>query len=212
MNHIDETIATYDSIAKDYGVIATPENRAWLKDSMRIFAGHIQGKEILVAGCGEGRDSRYLTGLGFRTTSFDLSDGMLNIARNEDPDGIYLKRDLREISKIGSFDGIWACACLYHLNKEEFLQCIEDIWNSLNPQGVFFCNLKLGDGAQFIAKPRKGYPGGAKAQEKLAGRRFYTFYELPELAEIFRSFELLEKRKDILKEGKGAMEFWLRKP
>ena len=179
---------------------------------MRIFSGYMSGKKVLVAGCGEGRDSRYLRSMGFRITSFDLSDGMLEVARSDDPNGIYLKHDLREIGSVGRFDGIWACACLYHLTKEEFSICINDIWSSLNSGGVFFCNLKIGDGEQYIDKPRPGYPGGCEAQEKLSGRRFYSFYELPELESIFINFKLLKKRRDLLKEGKGAMEFWLEKP
>jgi SAM-dependent methyltransferase len=170
------------------------------------------GKDVLVAGCGEGRDSRFLRDLGFNITSFDLSGGMLTIAKAKDPDGVYLKHDLRKLSELGQFYGIWACACLYHLTKDEFGACLKDIWNSLNPGGIFFCNLKIGEGEQYIEQPRKGYPGGEEAQEKLTGNRFYAFYELEELEEYFQEFELLKKRKDILKEGKGAMEFWLRKP
>ncbi len=212
MKHVEETISTYDAIANDYHVIATPENRAWLENSMKIFTDYLVGNRVLVAGCGEGRDSRYLRDLGFDTTSFDLSDGMLEVARSEDPAGCYIKHDLRQIETLGSFDGIWACACLYHLTKVEFSQCIESIWRALNPGGVLFCNLKLGQGEQFLERPRDGYPGGKEAQEKLGGRRFYAFYSLPELEVLFERFVLLKNRKDILKEGQGAMEFWLKKP
>lgn len=209
---VDETIATYDAIAKDYKVIATPENRAWLESSMQLFAGYLSGKKVLVAGCGEGRDSRFLKNLGCDVTSFDLSEGMLEVAKAEDPNGNYLKHDLRELGKLGRFDGIWACACLYHLTKREFADCIEALWSSLNSCGVLFCNLKMGEGEQYIDRPRDGYRGGSEAKEKLAGRRFYSFYSLSELEEYFSRFELLQKRKDLLKEGQGAIEFWLKKP
>ena len=59
MDHAKRTIETYDQIATDYHVIATPEHRAWLEDSMREFYSRLPGKTALVAGCGEGRDSRY---------------------------------------------------------------------------------------------------------------------------------------------------------
>ena len=212
MKHVEETISTYDAIAKDYNVIATPENRAWLEGSMRLFADYLSGKSVLVAGCGEGRDSRILRDLGCDITSFDLSEGMLELARSEDPAGCYLKHDLRQIEAVGAFDGIWACACLYHLTKDEFKQCIDSIWSILNPGGVLFCNLKLDEGEQFIERPRDGYPGGKVAQARLRGRRFYAFYELQELEVLFDRFVLLKQRKDILKEGAGAMEFWLKKP
>ncbi len=107
MPHTTRTIATHDQIAAAYHVIATPEHRAWLEDSMREFYKRLpvssplttpaRNPSVLVAGCGEGRDSRYLTGLGARALSFDLSDGMLALARAADPAGTYLHADLRHL-------------------------------------------------------------------------------------------------------------------
>src|SRR4051812_20131607 len=151
MDHTKRTIETYDAIAAAYHVIATPEHRAWLEDSMREFFTRLPGSSVLVAGCGEGRDSRYLSGLGARVVSFDLSDGMLALARAADPQGTYIRADLREARSIGSglFDGIWACACLYHLTKSEFRSCLKSFQQMLHPGGVLFLNLKLGTGERF---------------------------------------------------------------
>ena len=66
-----------------------------------------------------------------------------------------------------NFDGIWSCACLYHLTKAEFRVCLESFHRILNPGGMVFVNLKLGTGERFIETPRDGYPGGAAAREKL---------------------------------------------
>ena len=212
MNHTERTIETYDQIAASYHVIATPEHRAWLEDSMREFFARLPGPSVLVAGCGEGRDSRYLRGLGANVVSFDLSDGMLALARAADPEGTYLRADLRDAKSIGqSFDGIWACACLYHLTKPEFRACLRTFQQMLHPRGILFLNLKLGAGERFIDIPRDGYPGGDAAKEKLAGSRFYAFYTRDELAKYFADFAVEKERRDLLKEGDGAMEFWLRK-
>jgi len=212
MDPTTRTIQTYDEIAAEYHVIATPEHRAWLEDSMREFFTRLPGSSVLVAGCGEGRDSRYLGGLGALVVSFDLSDGMLALARAADPDGTYLHVDLREARSINSrFDGIWACACLYHLTKPEFRSCLKTFHQLLHPRGVLFLNLKLGTGERFIDQPRDGYPGGDEAREKLAGSRFYAFYRRDELTDYFSDFVVEKERRDILKEGEGAMEFWLRR-
>ncbi len=74
-----------------------------------------------------------------------------------------------------------------------------------------FLNLKLGTGERFIEVPRDGYPGGEAAKARLAGIRFYAFYTRDELAGYFADFVVEKERRDILKEGDGAMEFWLRK-
>jgi hypothetical protein len=137
---------------------------------------------------------------------------MLSQARAADPSGKYLRIDLREVEAIGrKFDGIWACACLYHLTKVEFRTCLASLHRMLNPRGVLFFNLKLGVGEQFIATPRDGYPGGQSAKDRLAGDRFYAFYRREELADYFTDFAVEIERRDLLKEGEGAMEFWLRK-
>jgi SAM-dependent methyltransferase len=212
MDHTTRTIETYDHIASDYHVIATPEHRAWLEGSMREFHARLPGKTVLVAGCGEGRDSRYLQTLGARVISFDLSQGMLALARASDPAGEYIRLDLRDAQTIKeTFDGIWACACLYHLTKSEFRQCLRAFRRLLNPEGVLFLNLKLGRGEGFIEIPRNGYPGGDTAKEKLRGSRYYAFYERAELAGYFSEYAVEKERRDLLKEGDGAMEFWLRK-
>lgn len=179
---------------------------------MREFFGRLSGRSVLVAGCGEGRDSRYLRALGAEVVSFDLSDGMLALARAADPEGKYLCLDLREAQSVGeSFDGIWACACLYHLTKDEFRICLRSFFQMLRPGGLLFLNLKLGSGERFIDVPRDGYPGGAAAKEKLVGSRFYAFYTRDELSGYFVDFAVEKERRDILKEGEGAMEFWLRR-
>jgi len=212
MDHTQRTIETYDQIAAAYHIIATPEHRAWLEDSMRSFFASLPGRSVLVAGCGEGRDSRYLGGLGAEVVSFDLSERMLALARSADPKGLYVRADLRDVQSIGRrFDGIWACACLYHLTKREFRVCLRTFQQMLHPRGILFLNLKLGAGEHFIDIPRDGYPGGDGAKEKLSGSRFYAFYERDELVDYFADFVIEKDRRDLLKEGDGAMEFWLRK-
>jgi SAM-dependent methyltransferase len=210
-DHTSRTIETYDQIAAAYHVIATPEHCAWLEDSMPEFFRRLPGPSVLVAGCGEGRDSRYLRGLGAQVVSFDLSEGMLSLARKADPEGSYLRADLRDLGSIGrKFDGIWACACLYHLTKPEFRACLDAFHQMLHFEGILFLNLKLGSGERFIDVPRDGYPGGDAAKEKLAGSRYYAFYCRDELDAYFQNFSIEKERRDILREGEGAMEFWLR--
>jgi hypothetical protein len=50
--HVQHTIATYDLIADDYKLTATPEMRAWEEASMRRFADYLPGKRVLVPEAG----------------------------------------------------------------------------------------------------------------------------------------------------------------
>jgi SAM-dependent methyltransferase len=44
------------------------------------------GRSALVVGCGPGRDSEYLAGLGYRVTAFDISPTAVAMARERHPD------------------------------------------------------------------------------------------------------------------------------
>jgi SAM-dependent methyltransferase len=210
IDHVAQTIATYNRIAPDYKLTATPEMRAWEETSMRRFAGYLAGKRALVAGCGDGRDSRYLRSLGLAVSSFDLSPGMLKIAQAQEPDGDYSCRDLRDVSRCaGTYDGIHASGCLYHLTKPEFAKCVEECRQLLSPGGVFYFNMKEGTGERFEEKPRPSYPGGAEARERLQGKRFYAYYLREELLALLGGFEVLHEQKLI--PGDGGFEFWVRR-
>ena len=211
--HVKQTIATYNLIAPDYKLTATPEMRAWEEQSMRRFSGYLAGKRVLVPGCGDGRDSRFLTSLGLAITSFDLSEQMLKIAKAQDPQdpqGHYVLLDLRDIAQCaGPYDGIFASGCLYHLAKPEFARCVQSCRELLSAEGVLYLNMKEGQGGRFEDKPGPRYPGGAEARERLQGKRFYAYYQREELLSVLQDFEILHQQKLLL--GDGAFEFWARK-
>ena len=177
---------------------------------MRKFAAYLAGKRVLVPGCGDGRDSRFLGSLGLAITSFDLSEEMLKIAMDQDPGGSYALMDLRDIDRCaGPYDGIFASGCLYHLTKREFGQCVQSCRDLLSSAGVFYLNMKEGQGERFEDKPGPRYPGGVEAQRRLRGRRFYAYYQRDELVAALQGFELLHEQR--LLPGDGGFEFWLRK-
>jgi cyclopropane fatty-acyl-phospholipid synthase-like methyltransferase len=208
--HVEQTIATYNLIASDYKLAATPEMRTWEETSMRQFAGFLPGKRVLVPGCGDGRDSRFLVSLGLEITSFDLSQEMLKIAVAADPAGKYILLDLRAIdSLMGPFDGVFASGCLYHLRKTELPEFVRACLQLLSLGGVFYLNMKEGKGERFEDKPGPRYPGGAEARKRLQGKRFYAYYERHELLSVLEDFEILHEQRLI--PGDGGFEFWVRK-
>jgi cyclopropane fatty-acyl-phospholipid synthase-like methyltransferase len=209
-DHVAQTIATYNVIAPDYKLTATPEMRAWEENSMRKFSGYLCGERVLVPGCGDGRDSRFLRSLGLTVHSFDLSEEMLKIAVAHDPEGSYSQMDLREIALCeGPFDGIFASGCLYHLTKQEFSHCVQSCQTLLSSAGVFYFNMKEGRGQQFEEKPGPSYSGGIEARERLQGKRFYAYYQREELVAALQGFQVLHEQR--LLPGDGGFEFWVHK-
>lgn len=99
------------------------------RDLPEIIARHVKGTLALDFGCGTGRSSRFLKNLGFIVTGIDISENMLQKAREFDPEGDYrlVRNDdysqLTEFSfdlvqSIFTFDNIPSCGRRLHIVKQ----------------------------------------------------------------------------------------------
>jgi SAM-dependent methyltransferase len=59
------------------------------RDLPEIFRAHVKGTSALDFGCGAGRSTRFLRGLGFETVGVDISPEMISEACEIDPHGDY---------------------------------------------------------------------------------------------------------------------------
>ncbi len=59
------------------------------RDLPRIIVDNVNGKRALDFGCGAGRSTRFLKGLGLDVVGIDISQAMITIARKSDPKGDY---------------------------------------------------------------------------------------------------------------------------
>lgn len=59
------------------------------RDLPGMLARHAHGRKAVDFGCGAGRSSRFLSGLGFEVVGLDISEAMLARARDRDPHGDY---------------------------------------------------------------------------------------------------------------------------
>ena len=60
------------------------------RDLPGLFAEHVRGRAAHDFGCGAGRSTRFLRGLGFDPIGIDISPAMLDLARTADPSGRYV--------------------------------------------------------------------------------------------------------------------------
>jgi len=60
------------------------------RDIPGLILEHVKGRTALDFGCGTGRSTRFLKALGFETTGVDISEDMLSLARELDPNGDYI--------------------------------------------------------------------------------------------------------------------------
>jgi len=100
-----------------------------------------KGSSILDAGCGSGRDTLVFKQGGYTIQAFDASEAMVEYARSLT--GIPVRKLLfQEMDYEQDFDGIWACASLLHVPKEELDQIFSLLAKALKPKGYLYCSFK----------------------------------------------------------------------
>ena len=144
-DYVAKTIATYDALAEKYAqkFAKYPPVTEW-----NIFLSKLpEHAKILEAGCGSGRDSAYFSSKGHDVIGIDLSSKLLAIAKRAVPKAMFKLMDLRKIQFPGeTFDGIWACASLLHLKRDEISPVIHKFYSLLKPNGILFILMREGVG------------------------------------------------------------------
>ena len=102
------------------------------------------GDTVLDLGCGSGRDSKVMLENNLEVTLLDASSELAELA------DIYtgvepLVMDMRDIDFEGVFDGIWACASLLHLPKDDMPDMLKKLRVALKSGGVLYISVKKGD-------------------------------------------------------------------
>ena len=144
-DHVAKTIAVYDQIAHQYA--SKLDDYAPRPEQEKFVSFLPKYARILDAGCGPGRDCEYFIKQGFEVVGVDLSDKLLDIAKQRVPQASFYKLDLRSlVFHPNSFDGIWACASLLHLKREEVPAVLSIFYALLKPTGILFVLVKEDSG------------------------------------------------------------------
>jgi ubiquinone/menaquinone biosynthesis C-methylase UbiE len=97
-----------------------------------------RGQALLDIGCGTGRYSIQLAETyGLQVTGVDVSEKMLNQAREKHPSGVWLLKPIEEARfSDGSFDFILMSYVIHHLR--DYPRTLSDCHRYLRPGGVLF--------------------------------------------------------------------------
>ena len=152
-----------------------------------------KGDTILDLGCGSGRDSHYFSNYGYEVISVDYSDEMVKMA-GDFLNKKVIKLDMRKMDFKDKFNGIWACASILHIKKNEMAKVLENSYCALKDGGIMYMSFKYGEG-----------------EVQRGGRHFSnytedTFLELLDSLDIF-SVERFWKTADVRPNRQD--EFWL---
>ena len=142
MNDKSHTIEYYDCEARTFFENTVSVDFSKIQE---MFLKHIKpGSRILDLGCGSGRDSRAFLERGYEVVPVDGSAELAKLA------GAYIGRevivaDFREFEPEGTFDGIWACASLLHLPKDEIAAVMRKTADHLTEGGCVYVSFKYGE-------------------------------------------------------------------
>lgn len=101
---LTETRAAYDTVAVDYArlipdVVEGPLDRGMLAAFAELVG---PGRPVLEVGCGTGRITAHLRGLGLDVAGVDLSPGMVEVARRRYPE---LRFEVGSMAELAAPDG-----------------------------------------------------------------------------------------------------------
>ena len=141
---MEESKKTLQYYAEHAAAFAAGTVDADMSVARERFLCHLpQGARILDFGCGSGRDSRFFLDRGYEV---DAVDGSMELCRMASQyTGIEVKQMLfGELDANEVYDGVWACASILHLPKQELAEVLRRIAEALKGEGVLYTSFKYG--------------------------------------------------------------------
>ncbi|MBP9822394.1 MAG: class I SAM-dependent methyltransferase [Candidatus Pacebacteria bacterium] len=186
------TVDAYNNIAEEYH---SRNSVTMYTKEYGIFESMFgSSKSVLEIGCGTGRDSKVLIGLGFDHVGIDASEGMLKIAQELVPEGKFKVGDFYNLEfSDNHFDGFWAAATFLHVPKADMPKILAEARRVIKPNGVGFISVKQ----------KKGMDEGYIESKTTGTKRYFAFYEKEEFANILKenNFEVVKINEDIEQDG-----------
>ena len=110
-----------------------------------LFLSYLnEGNSILDLGCGSGRDTKYFLSKGYKVDATDGSEEICKVA--SDYTGINVKCLLfNELDEIDKYDGIWACASILHLDRDDLIDVFHRIARALKDNGILYTSFKYSE-------------------------------------------------------------------
>ena len=110
-----------------------------------LFLSYLnEGDSILDFGCGSGRDTKYFLSKGYKVDATDGSEEIFKVA--SDYTGINVKCLLfNELDEIDKYDGIWACASILHLDRDDLIDVFHRIARALKDNGILYTSFKYSE-------------------------------------------------------------------
>ncbi|MFX1315841.1 MAG: class I SAM-dependent methyltransferase [Promethearchaeota archaeon] len=146
MNEVQELVEkSYDKIAMEY--YRHRDLNKFNSELDKFISLLSKNAIILDVGCGAGiPTAKYLFQKGINVIGIDISDVMLKMARENVPDGKFIKMDITNLQfDENSFDGIISVYTLFHVKKEQHHSVFKQFHKILKPGGILLINTGIND-------------------------------------------------------------------
>jgi SAM-dependent methyltransferase len=101
------------------------------------------GGRILDAGCASGRDSKAFLDRGYKVVAIDASEMMVKKTAELTGQPAHCMR-FDELPFVGEFDGIWTCASLVHVPRQDTKTVWSILLRAMKPGAVWYMSFKEG--------------------------------------------------------------------
>lgn len=147
MDYVDRNRVSFDKMANEPGV--KWRHRELTIQFISSFQMLLSGNHILDLGCGVGHDALRLKRYDLQVQGLDISEVMLQQAKQKVQDVEFIQGDFRQIpTDKDLFDGVWANASLIYLTQEDLHKSLAEVYRVMKPGGVFFASFRMGQGEQ----------------------------------------------------------------
>lgn len=145
---------SYDQLGNNYLEKIEPYPVKEIQDFMDLLP---KGSSVLDVGCAGGRDTKIFVDHGLKATGIDINNNFIEIAKAKVPNAKFSVMNTEKLDFADqSFDGIYACAILVHIKKENVGKILNEFRRCLKDHGKLFIAVKEGVGEEYISDPHSG--------------------------------------------------------
>lgn len=154
-------------------------------DEIARFNEFLPSGKLLEIGAGGGRDAHVLVGLGYDYLGTDISGGLVEEARKNNPGVTFVEKSVYDLDYDSEFDGFWCSAVLLHVPRNRIGEALEPIHRAMAPGAIGFISVKQGTGEHL------------EVDDKHTGnnKRLFVYWQGEDFRQVLEenNFEVLEE-------------------
>ncbi|WP_441180548.1 class I SAM-dependent DNA methyltransferase [Micromonospora sp. BQ11] len=161
---LDDTRTSYDTVAASYADLLRDAlaDEPFQRGILALFAELVRAQgdgAVADVGCGPGRITAHLHGLGLDAFGVDLSPAMIEVARRDHPG---LRFEVGSMTRLDLVDdaltGLLAWFSLIHVPDDEVPGVLAEFRRVLRPGGVVLLGFHAGHGSRLKTEGYGGHP------------------------------------------------------